>query len=342
MRLKALLPIAVLAAAVFPTHSLFAQSTFASRVVAYRPGPGVGAPFHDPSRALGAPAGAGRTSGSLDVVGLGRGGTLTLAFDLPITDGPGADFLVFENAFIVGLESTCFAEIAFVEVSSNGIDFARFPVSYTGPASSIGPYGALLPGSWKGFAGTTPVFANPTIRPAIDPRDPARAGGDAFDLRVLRTHPLVGLGKLNVFRITHVRIVDVEDGKHRDMHGRLIRDPSVGSADIDAVAVVNFFGKPTPSRPILHLELDAMRRVRFEIGDPDGLQDLDARRLALSAQGDPLDLGAFLSLSRLVRADSRSVVFESLFTVPKDFPFVLGLSAKDRAGSITGAALHLH
>ena len=53
---------------------------------------------------------------------LGDDGSLVLTFPAPIADGAGPDFAVFENAF-----STEFLELAFVEVSSDGTNFTRFP-----------------------------------------------------------------------------------------------------------------------------------------------------------------------------------------------------------------------
>lgn len=318
------------------------QSSFATKVHAYLPGPGVGVGFDDPTKALGPPNGAGRTSGSLDVVSLGASGSLTIGFDRPLTNGPGADFIVFENAFIVGLEIECYAEVAFVEVSSNGVDFARFETSYVGPATAIGPYGALLPGTWGGVAGTTPTLANPTTHPEIDPRDPARAGGDAFDLEALRAHPLALRGRLNIYRVTHVRIVDIEDGKERDRNGRLIRDPSLGSADIEAVCGLHFFGTNISDHPSIALSLDAGRRIRIEIADPRGLATLDLRRLHFSAQGDEVDTWGLISLCRVVQADATRVSLESNFAVPIGMALVLAASTRDSQGKLSAATLHLH
>lgn len=56
-----------------------------------------------PAPILGPPRGAGSSQGSLDVVALGNGGQVTLAFgQTRIVDGPGPDFIVFENAFFAG------------------------------------------------------------------------------------------------------------------------------------------------------------------------------------------------------------------------------------------------
>ena len=70
-----------------------------------------------------APANAlGPASGdSFGIVCLGDGGTITLTFDVPIADGPGPDFAVFENAF-----DDEFLELAWVEVSSDGSNYFRF------------------------------------------------------------------------------------------------------------------------------------------------------------------------------------------------------------------------
>ena len=71
------------------------------------------ATFGSPNNALGFPSGA--------VVSLGDGGTAILTFANPIADGPGFDFAVFENG------STAYLELAFVEVSSDGVHYFRFP-----------------------------------------------------------------------------------------------------------------------------------------------------------------------------------------------------------------------
>jgi hypothetical protein len=58
-------------------------------------------------------------------------GRITLSFGQPITNGPGPDFAVFENGFIsaggAGVYGQIFAELGYVEVSTNGSCFARFP-----------------------------------------------------------------------------------------------------------------------------------------------------------------------------------------------------------------------
>ncbi len=83
--------------------------------------------FTDPSKAFGRATG-GDTS---DVVVLGEDkdnpGSIVMTFDAPIRNGDGYDFAVFENS----LDNT-FLELAFVEVSTDGEHFVRFPNFYLG------------------------------------------------------------------------------------------------------------------------------------------------------------------------------------------------------------------
>src|ERR1019366_5543922 len=56
-----------------------------------------------PGVILGPPLGGGTSEGSLDVPSLGNGGSLVVSFDPnAIVDGPGIDFIVFENPFWIG------------------------------------------------------------------------------------------------------------------------------------------------------------------------------------------------------------------------------------------------
>ena len=84
---------------------------WAAEVMGYVPGTNVDVEFQASGRALGPAEGT-----ASDAVSLGRGGAITLGFDAPIRDGLGFDFAVFENSF-----SDAFLELAYVEVSSNGV-----------------------------------------------------------------------------------------------------------------------------------------------------------------------------------------------------------------------------
>jgi hypothetical protein len=157
---------------------------------------------------------------ALDIVSLGRGGEIVMTFDPPISDGPGSDLAVFEN----GATDT-FLELALVEVSSDGVHFARFDSGYV-CAEPVSAFGALDPECCSGLAGKY------------------RQGfGTPFDLELLRYRPLVQDGTVDLTAITHVRLVDViGDGSASDSFGNRIYDPypTVGSAgfDLDAIAVL--------------------------------------------------------------------------------------------------------
>src|ERR1700761_645592 len=63
-------------------------------------------------------------------VSLGDSGIAVLTFAHPIYNGAGPDFAVFENGFLNATnDSQAFLELGFVEVSSDGVNFTRFPAS---------------------------------------------------------------------------------------------------------------------------------------------------------------------------------------------------------------------
>src|SRR5262245_7229907 len=68
--------------------------------------PGANAGFGQdrfPQIVYGEPHGGGARQGSLDVLSLGAAGEIVVGFGAnAIVDGPGVDFIVFENAFYVG------------------------------------------------------------------------------------------------------------------------------------------------------------------------------------------------------------------------------------------------
>lgn len=165
---------------------------FATKVVSFEPGAcaGFGANAM-PAVVLGPPEGAGDGQGGLDVVSLGVGGSIVLSFEAaPIVDGPGADFLVFENAFWVGNDpSRPFAELATVSVSDDGVTYRAFPC--VKKATDPAPYGSC--------AGWHPVRAS--TENGVTPFDPEKAGGDPFDL-----------AEVGMARVRFVKIVDNGEG----------------------------------------------------------------------------------------------------------------------------------
>ena len=171
----------------------------------------------------GLPTNAMGKAGENGLVSLGDGGTATLTFAKPITNGAGADFAVFENSF-----DDYFLELAMVEVSSDGKKFVRFPsTSYSDTTTQIGSFGKVDARMINNLAGKYRV-----------------AFGTPFDLEELKN-----TAGLDVNAITHVRLIDVVgaiDKKYgsRDMLGNLINDPwatnfASSGFDLDAVGVIN-------------------------------------------------------------------------------------------------------
>ena len=115
---------------------------WATTVASYTAGTNVDPVWQDATKGLGAADGT-----SFNIVCLGRGGEITLEFQQPIIDGTGADFAVFENSF-----SNQFLELAWVEVSSDGIHFLRFP-NFSQTPSPVGGFGTIDAKKIHGFAG---------------------------------------------------------------------------------------------------------------------------------------------------------------------------------------------
>ncbi len=227
---------------------------WATSVISYSPGTDVDLQFQTPLKALG-PAGNsdGASAGfSFDIVSLGNGGTITLGFDTPIANGPGYDFAVFENSF-----SDTFLELAWVEVSSDGSSFFRFPGFSLTPAP-VNAFGSMDPTDLEGLAGKY------------------RGGfGMPFDLEWLAGTPGLDLGS-----VRYVRLVDIVGdgsaandlnpsslaawlglGGPAELPDPLLQIalgapaaifdpyPTIGSGgfDLDAIAVLNVAAVPLPA-----------------------------------------------------------------------------------------------
>lgn len=192
-------------------------TSWATQVTAFDRGPmdvanpgGGDASFGAPENALGPVDGD-----NFDVFSLGDGGFVTFFFAGGIVDAPGDDFAVFENGFFA--PGGLYAELAFVEVSSNGVDFARFPATSL-RATPVAGGGTVDPTDYHNLAGKHPL-----------------GRGTGFDLAVL------GLSS-----VRYVRLVDViGNGSTLDVLGRPVYDPystpfASGGFDADAV------GAPEP------------------------------------------------------------------------------------------------
>lgn len=195
-------------------------------------------------------------AGENGVLSLGDGGVASLRFEKTIYNGPGPDFAVFENAF-----DPSFLELAFVEVSSDGQHFVRFPAqSLTQDSLQLGPFALEgdpskihnLAGKYENFYGTP------------------------FDLEDLKDSALI-----NVDSISVVRLVDVVGSIHPskgsfDAFGRIINDPfptpfPTSGFDLDAVGIIhgrnpisallNFY--PNPGRNELKIKLPDSEILSF-------------------------------------------------------------------------------
>jgi hypothetical protein len=321
---------ALLGALAVPSLSVLpAQSVFATQVVSNHTNGGAGGGIFAPTNALGAPLGA------FDVHSLGIGGDLTLGFAVPIANGPGADFLVAENPFLVaGTFFATFAELMFVEVSSDGVSFVRFPSRWFGPSSAAGAFGSLPVGSASGLAGQHVVLQ----LPGADPQDVVAAGGDAFDLADLASHPLVTAGVVDLAAITQVRLIDVVAGQSLDSLGAPIFDPGTGSADVDAVTVIHQQGLVDPHGPNVAITIAVDGTIVVRLEDPDGWQDLDYTSLHSALFGVPIDPGAMISTFFQVQvADATGFTLVQPFPLPPDVLFTLSFSVKDLQGHRCGA-----
>lgn len=162
-------------------------------------------------------------SGIGGVVSLGDGGNAILTFATSIKNGSGADFAIFENSF-----DGQFLELAFVEVSSDGINFFRFPAhSLTQDTTQLdnnanmnATYIHNLAGKYRAQYGTP------------------------FNL-----DDVDGTPGLDVNNITHVKIIDVVGSINPtygtyDDENNIINDPfptpfPTGGFDLDAVGIIH-------------------------------------------------------------------------------------------------------
>jgi|TARA_R110000737_G_scaffold324995_1_gene338178 hypothetical protein len=201
---------------------------------------------------------------SVNVVSFGDGGSAILTFNPPIKNGFGSDFAIFENGF-----ADHYMEFAFVEVSSNGIDYFRFPAVSQTP---------LVPQMDNASFGNCAYVHNLAGK--------YRQGfGTPFDLEDLDS-----ISNLNLNAITHIRLVDVVGITNStygtiDAYGNLINDPwptnfESSGFDLDGIGVINqgelflsehqltFDIAPNPFNNILNLNI--LEEMNIEIIDQIG------------------------------------------------------------------------
>jgi hypothetical protein len=183
--------------------------------------------------------------GDLDASQIARGdstGYLTVTFPQAIRNGPGPDFAVFENGFAFGNPNGLFMELAYVEVSSNGSDFIRFPsISLnSAPVSGTSPFAGYDTSNVFNLAGKH-----------------AAGFGTPFDLAALLLDPLVLNGSVNLDNIQFVKFLDIPgNGSFIDSAGHPILDnwlTTGGTGGFDfrlpagqGVGVINIVPEPGP------------------------------------------------------------------------------------------------
>jgi hypothetical protein len=162
----------------------------------------------------------------LSVVSLGDGGEAIIQLEQPIYDGPGPDFAIFENGFI-----DHYMEFAFVEVSTNGVDFVRFVNTSEIP--------------------TAVQFDNFTTSDCRMVNNLAgkyrQSYGTPFDL-----NELIDSSAVDIMEVNYIRLIDVVGAIDPmlgsvDSYGNTINDPyptpfeSCGF-DLDAIGLIHVQG----------------------------------------------------------------------------------------------------
>ena len=209
----------------------------------YNVGYAVDDQWKTPEKAIGAV-----DADNFNVVVLGNGGSITMTFASGIRNGDGLDFAVFENSNIVADEGSPagmgFWELAYVEVSSDGEHFVRFPNFYLG-SSTVSAYGQ--------HAGS--LIYNLASKYMVD-------YGHGFDLAELeyayhylnsadceftddyKAEFLANYKYLDLNNVYYVRVIDViGDGSCLGADGYEIYDPHLtwgsGGFDLQGIGVMN-------------------------------------------------------------------------------------------------------
>lgn len=211
-------------------------------------------------------------------------GSITLQLSKPIQNFSGADFVVYENGVIsqsnqggAGIGGI-FAELAYVEVSADGVNFLRFP-STSLTTSAVGGYGTINPTNVNNLAGK---HANSY----------EKSWGTPFDL-----------AQLELSQITHIRIVDIPgNGAFKDQAGRSIFDSwrTIGSGGFDLEALGSISTRMTYADWPQLARLDPADRDAEDDPDGDGLTNLI--EYAFARLPWTADAGGALPTCRLVTA----------------------------------------
>jgi hypothetical protein len=193
---------------------------------------------------LGAPTDFTMNGTTKHVLSLGHGSSITVTFGGPIPSGPGWNFAVFENSFLDNSSALAsrgggtnyvyfnngtnlvpvtrgynfiWTKLAFVDVSSDDTNWARFPPTYFNTDFLFQATVPDSPQHWlsqdatmiSGLAGAT-----------------ALQYGEPFSLSVLTNNPSVLSGVVQLNNIRYIRLTDViGDGSDLDQYGNPIYEP---------------------------------------------------------------------------------------------------------------------
>ncbi len=157
-----------------------------------------------------------------NVISLGDGGSAIYVLANPISDKDGYDFAVFENAF-----DNYFLELAFVEVSTNGVDYVRFNnQSNVDSDVQTGSFGATYTEDIHNLAGKYRAQY-----------------GTPFDLSELSDS-----SDIDIMNINYIKIIDVVGSVQTqyasyDSYGNIINDPwptpfNSSGFDLDGIAIL--------------------------------------------------------------------------------------------------------
>lgn len=196
-----------------PTPPRVSSDRYIDRVVSFRVGTDGG--FGSYANVLGAPEGRGG-----GILSLGSGGQIVVQSDTPILNGPGADFIVYENATMI-----LWLEYAEVSVSQDGMRYVPFSCA---PRTMRVCSGAVVfnpPSSTpEGCAGATLAGTFPSPEPPGGYSDEQllAGGGVSFDLET------VGLDWIRFIKI-------------RDLETQCVLDPpgNTSGFDLEAIGILH-------------------------------------------------------------------------------------------------------
>jgi hypothetical protein len=249
-----------------------------------------------PSNVLGLPdtsARADRPATSAETVcSLGLGGEIILGWNNAVlVNRTGADFTIFENAFLY-LGGRTFAEPAKVAVSRDGVRFMEFP------------FDSLR---LRGCAGVTPTNGDKS------PFNPSVSGGDSFDLAD------IGMDSVRFIKITDVSAIVLNNPQHP------FYDPTISGFDLDAVVGISLLSTLRMTAvPLEHENTSAVQASAVQASVIVGENGIVVQSLS-SVQQESVRAELYTSLGSCVaRADDVvSSVFIPTDALPKGAYFLV-------------------